>query len=140
MRFLETDGGKQFSHHPKEDRDCTVLAMAVACGVSYDEAHDMLREAGRRRNCAFAFPSRRNLSAQIGDWWLEYYAPARGETLGRFADRNRTGSWIVGVNLPGEGGHIVAVRNGIVRDHPRWPEDTPLVEIWSLSRVPRFFD
>lgn len=32
----------------KENRDCTVVAVAVVCGVSYEEAHKAMKEAGRK--------------------------------------------------------------------------------------------
>jgi len=34
-----------------ERQDCTVIAIAIACGVTYQEAHKALKDAGRRSRC-----------------------------------------------------------------------------------------
>lgn len=45
--FVESTGGRteQYAH---ENNDCTVRALANACEVSYQEAHDYMRSHGRK--------------------------------------------------------------------------------------------
>lgn len=132
MRFLETDGGRSFSKRPKQRADCTVMSVANACGVSYDEAFEALRSVGRKNNCAFMFPHPRCFSAQIGDWWFEYWEPMKPVTVAEFVRDNRKGSWVVGLR-----DHVFALKNGIVRDEELPDGDMPIVEVWSVSPVPK---
>lgn len=40
----------------REPSDCTVRATALACAVSYEEAYEALRRAGRIKGHGFAYP------------------------------------------------------------------------------------
>lgn len=44
---------KRKEHH--ETNDCTVVALATVCGVSYDDAHACLKLHGRKNRKGFAF-------------------------------------------------------------------------------------
>lgn len=47
FRTILTDGGRATSSHPLENNDCSVRAVSLVTGLSYDEAWDELRGAGR---------------------------------------------------------------------------------------------
>lgn len=47
MKHCFTDAGR-FQYEPKEKRDCTVRAMAVASDSSYKQAHALMKSYGRR--------------------------------------------------------------------------------------------
>lgn len=133
MRYIQTDGGRQFSKRPMQRNDCTVIAVAVACNLTYDEAYDALKDAGRRSNRAFLFPTARNLSGHVGDFWFGFWEPRGKDTLGQFTKRNPKGAFLIGVP-----DHIFAVKNGIVWDSydERWLESTEVREVWSIARIP----
>ncbi len=50
-----TDGGRASSSRPRQRNDCTVRALAIAGGLSYDDAYDLLKEAGRKCSRGFQF-------------------------------------------------------------------------------------
>lgn len=46
--FKKHDGGRSKSSHRKEKNDCTVRALALVTGASYDDAHDFIKQEGSR--------------------------------------------------------------------------------------------
>ncbi len=44
IKLNATDGGKVAAGFEHEYNDCAVRALAVSTGISYGDAHDMLRE------------------------------------------------------------------------------------------------
>ena len=135
MRFVETDGGRQFSKRPSQRNDCTVVAVVMATGMSYDEVYDHLTLLGRESNKGFIFPTggTRVLSGPIGNWWLHYWPPdwEDHETLGEFVKANPRGTWII--NTPE---HVFTVKGGIIFDmFPHGPNETVL-GVWAPLRIP----
>jgi hypothetical protein len=54
--FIYNDGGKIKCGYNYEQLDCTVRAVAIACKISYKEAHDKLKNWGRKdRHCCYNF-------------------------------------------------------------------------------------
>ena len=51
--FRYSDGGRHDSKHTHEDNDCTVRAIAIAFGISYDDAYNFLRYHGRKPSDAY---------------------------------------------------------------------------------------
>jgi hypothetical protein len=49
-----TDGGRRKEGFTQEKNDCTVRAVAIACEVSYADAHEELRQRGRKDGKGFA--------------------------------------------------------------------------------------
>lgn len=47
MKFLKSDGGRQFLH-PHETSDCTVRSLAHAGQMSYADAHGFMKAGGRK--------------------------------------------------------------------------------------------
>jgi hypothetical protein len=94
-----------------EEADCTVRAFAVWAGVSYAEAHAIMREAGRKDRCGLAHDA-------LGTLLRQYGKPCRigvkNVTLSQFVQRHPKGRYYVAVY-----GHALAVIDGIVHDwHP----------------------
>ena len=56
MNFRLTDAGRAGSRTPKERNDCTVRVLALACNLSYDQAHQLLAEHGRKWGRGFNLP------------------------------------------------------------------------------------
>ena len=56
--WQSTDAGRSTSNRPRQKNDCTVRALALTRGLSYDTAYDVLANAGRQ--CSKGF--------HIGDW------------------------------------------------------------------------
>ena len=137
MRFMESDGGRSESFSPSETNDCTVVAVAVACGLDYNKAHALLRSLGRKDQSGFAFPVGRvrTSSGQIGDFWFQFFSPADSETVQDFIMANPKGTWILGTTL-NLAGHVLCVKNGIVRDHTRPHPKARVKEVWSVSPFP----
>ena len=50
-----SDGGRSTSKRPRQHNDCTVRALAIACSLSYDDAYDLLKAAGRLCSRRFQF-------------------------------------------------------------------------------------
>lgn len=50
---IVTDAGRSLSKRPKSHNDCTVMALANATGLPYDEAYDILAKAGRKPHKGF---------------------------------------------------------------------------------------
>jgi hypothetical protein len=38
----------RWGNHPNETNDCSVIALAIAARITYDEAHDAMRRQGRK--------------------------------------------------------------------------------------------
>jgi hypothetical protein len=47
MKYVIDDAGRA-AHSPGEDRDCTVRALAIAFGVEYGLAHEIMASTGRK--------------------------------------------------------------------------------------------
>lgn len=55
--FVSSAGGRAASKRPRQKLDCTVRALALARGIGYDAAYDILAEAGRGCSKRFDFSS-----------------------------------------------------------------------------------
>jgi hypothetical protein len=51
--YQYTDGGRTQSKRPRQKGDCTVRALVLTCDLPYDDAYDMLKDAGRRSHTGF---------------------------------------------------------------------------------------
>ena len=64
------DGRAPTSRRPKQANDCSVWALALARGLSYDDAYETLKAAGRTCSTKFKMTA-----------WLEDQPWARGATF-----------------------------------------------------------
>lgn len=55
LPFQVSDAGRAQSRRPRQANDCTVRALALACGMPYDEAYAILAAAGRSSGGRFQF-------------------------------------------------------------------------------------
>ena len=101
-----------------ETNDCTVMALSIACSVTYREAHEALKEAGRPHQKGCRMPTQ--LAALV----------SLGRTLKR-VDMPKAKTMIsLGRTLPSRGifwaytskrRHVAACRGGVVLD---WSANT----------------
>jgi hypothetical protein len=54
-KSVQYDAGRSLSRRPRQQRDCTVRAIATACDLEYDHAYDLLKQAGRKSHSGFPF-------------------------------------------------------------------------------------
>lgn len=109
--WVLSDGGRATSRRPAQRNDCTVRALVIARGLSYDGAYDCLKAAGRK--CSRGFDFARWMSRQT--WATKLSFPARkGErcmTLAAFCGSHPEGTFIVRVAK-----HVLAVKDGVAYD------------------------
>jgi hypothetical protein len=48
MQIKHTDGGREQAGFQNEWNDCSVRALAIAAGITYGQAHDLLKAQGRK--------------------------------------------------------------------------------------------
>lgn len=130
---MYTDGGRSVSKHPNNDNDCAIVAVATACGWSYDETYALLYRLGFRASKGFEFPTGkvRAPSGPIGDYWFQMFNPDQDETIGQFIRANPRGTWLVGIY-----GHIFCVKNGVLWDHTKHSQHRVVKEIWGVYKMP----
>jgi hypothetical protein len=124
MRALVfTDAGRSSSRRPRQANDCTVRSLALAVGVSYDEAYDELRRRGRKASRGFVWPPSPPRDDEVFGVQLRWVSfPARkGQprmNTERFVmdERFEWGTWILD-----QAKHVCVVIDGVVHDdHPTW--------------------
>ena len=130
----EPDVGKQDSKRPKNRRDCTVVALAVSCGVDYDTAYDELAQRGRKSSTGFWFPSsvksRRNdtvLGVTFTWYPLQAVKGERRMTPTVFVHEHPSGKFVLRLSK-----HVVAVIDGVVYD-PAGRLDACVYGYWAAS-------
>src|SRR6185369_10199031 len=86
------DGGMSTSSYSFETNDCAVRALALACKMSYDEAHERLKKQGRkdRRGTRFL---KTILRSKIPDYDIEVVDFK--STVFKFMQNKPIGSYIV---------------------------------------------
>ena len=113
IKLTETDGGKVASGFPDEFNDCAVRALALSTKINYGDAHDMLRERGRRdrrgTRTAWLESSLTSL-ASLGVKWNKM-EEGRHLTLAQFIASHRTGRYIVITRS-----HGLALIDGVIHD------------------------
>lgn len=117
----------------REKNDCTVKAIAAACGVSYGKAHRTLAKLGRQRGRgASLMMIHRAVDAVMGtatDYHHTYKGSDIGLTLNRFRKAHPTGSYIICSR-----GHAMAVVEGELID---WTADTAgrrkVTNVWRIK-------
>ena len=114
----------------KEDRDCTVKALAIALGTSYERAHRHLelhcnRRRGRGIKSSLVLPkSLRNTPYKIGP-----YSSSNKVSLSTFCKNHPKGRFYVAVS-----GHAIAVVDGVVYDY----KDAPRRMVkWAIRVFPK---
>lgn len=113
--FLATDAGRSTSRRPRQKNDCTVRALALATGSTYDEAYEALAAAGRKCAGRFHFGRWAKDATFNGHRFVWRPFPAiKGELRMnpvRFAMANPKGSFILRVSK-----HVLAAVDGVLMD------------------------
>jgi hypothetical protein len=110
--FRHNDGGRSCSKRPKQKSDCTVCAVAIAFGMPYDCAYDLLRDAGRKCSRGFAFHDWARRHPNLLEWIS--FPAVKGQTRmnpAKFCNQFRSGAWICR-----SAKHVFAVIDGVIQD------------------------
>lgn len=105
------DGGRALSKRPKQKNDCTVRALAIARGLAYDEAYDILAEAGRKCTRGFNMPNWLNKQPWATKMPFQATKGERRMNPASFCKMYQTGRYICRVSK-----HVFAVIDGEVYD------------------------
>ena len=126
--FRQTDGGRALSRRPKQAHDCTVRALALARGLAYDEAYDLLMAAGR--GCSRGF--------RLGDWlkgqsWAQKtsFQAIKGQKRMnpvRFCAEYPTGTFICKAAK-----HVFVVTEGVLLDEATVSEARCIYTAWAVT-------
>ncbi|REK56911.1 MAG: hypothetical protein DWQ49_09390 [Bacteroidetes bacterium] len=111
-KFLRLkEAGKNYN----ERNDCAVKAVAAACDLTYEQAHNLLRSYGRKSGSGTSFDSIiRPAVASVGFDLLRFYAPSAINTMRKILyGVNHSDTYFV---LTTNYRHIVCVKRGEVID------------------------
>lgn len=105
-----------------EDNDCSVVALAEIANISYELARDFMKKAGRKKGRGVRIPQ---IFAAIKMAGCDYdSSPVRGAEIAKFLGRKKLtvsmiekyGMFRDGVYLAFVANHVLAIKNGEVRD------------------------
>jgi len=102
-----TSAGREVSKHKNQDNDCTVRALALGEGLSYDEAYQILESYGRKSNRGFRMDVA--LSIRRDKWKHLDDIPKRVKDFLGVCDKTKT--YIICVH-----GHVFCVKNQQIHD------------------------
>lgn len=124
--FHMADGGRSTSKRPKQKQDCTVRALALATGVSYDVAYDFLMSWGRVSSQKFKMvdflreAERSDITILDHHLVRHVFLAVKGKkrmSVGEFPKGHPTGKYIIC-----QAKHVSAVLSGVVCDEEWNPE------------------
>jgi hypothetical protein len=126
--WVNSDGGRSTSKRKAQKNDCTVRALAIARQLPYDDAYDILKEAGRK--CGRGFDFVKWIETQ--PWATKISFPAvKGKprmTPAQFCRDYPKGTYILRVTK-----HVVAVRDGVVFDTFENRPDRCVYTAWAVA-------
>ncbi len=127
--YVRCDAGRSASRRPRQKNDCTVRALALSRGLPYDDAYDLLKEAGR--GCGERFDLGRWLDGQV--WATKISFPAiKGEPRMNpveFRRRYPVGTYVCRVAK-----HVFTVIDGVVMDDKPVRGDRCIYTAWQINR------
>lgn len=127
--WVKSDAGRASSRRPRQTNDCTVIALALARRLSYDDAYDQLRAAGRQSGRRFNF--RPWIEAQ--GWARRIAFPAvKGRprmTPVRFVQDFPKGYYILRTAH-----HAIACIDGVLYDQVAVRESMCVYAAWEVTR------
>lgn len=126
--FIQSDGGRGASRRPKQSNDCTVRALAIARNMAYDDAYDLLAEAGRK--CARGFHLQHWLNDQPFARKMAFQAVKgqRRMNPAAFCARFTKGRYICRASK-----HVFAVIDGVLYDTARNRPDRCIYTAWEIA-------
>lgn len=127
-----TDAGRTSSRRPRQTNDCTVRALALSVGLSYDEAYDYLAAKGRK--CGKGFHLEILLNKWPGVDKLSFPAK-KGEprmSLASFVTSHPSGTYVVRTAK-----HVQAVINGVIHDTHATRLSRCVYTAWQINSIER---
>ena len=130
--FKFDDAGRSQSKRSRQQNDCTVRALALAVDISYDEAYDILKEAGRKCGAGFHFKDWVT-TAQVNNCKFEWisFPATKGERRmnpQKFCNTFPSGKYIARVAK-----HVFCVIDGVVHDTFESAEDRCIYGCWKVN-------
>mgnify|MGYP003609531880 CR=1 FL=1 len=125
--FQRSDAGRAESKRPRQQNDCTVRAVALARGLPYDQAYDLLMSAGRKASRKFSVTA--FLKAKPWAEWVSLPAVKgqRRMNPATFHKRFPTGTYICKA-----ANHVFAVIEGMVFDTDLPRPDSCIYGAWAI--------
>ena len=130
--FKYSDAGRSGSRRPKQSNDCTVRALAIVCGIEYDQAYDLIAAAGRKSGKGFYFREFIDSKKANGFMFTWMSFPAiKGETRMnpvKFCQRYTNGRYIIKTAR-----NVAAVIDGVLYDVAPERSDRCVYGAWNIS-------
>jgi hypothetical protein len=107
-----TRDGSKYAALSTEQRDCSVRALSIATGRSYEECHQLFAQAGRTTGRGTSVKASRIVhEARLGLTPITTYREWGYPTLHYFAETHPTGRYILHTST-----HAFALVDGVVHD------------------------
>ena len=105
------------SEKMNEDRDCSVKALALTTHLSYEKAHQILKEQGRKPRRGVPMMSIQCSFAMAGYKLVDVTSKINAKTVKSFGNLKlpKTNKYLISTS-----GHIVAARSNNVLDWTKW--------------------
>ena len=108
-------------HYPEEHNDCSVLALAVACEVSYGKAQAELARQGRvtgeGATMHMIMCAAHNLGWNIRSVSTEVMRSTSAPTLARIRDDLAKAATLMAIVYSKGSGHVLTIKNGAIIDY-----------------------
>jgi len=98
------------AEHYKDDDACSVIAIAIACNVSFGKAQAAMRRAGRKDSHGATLSAMRDAITELGFMCKSWDTSTR-PTVAQFK------KYVEGAVLVVTKGHVSCVLDGIVHDY-----------------------
>lgn len=133
--FQWNNAGKEDSKRPKQDNDCTVIALSIATGITYDEAYDHLKKKyGRKCNKGCFFPKQRSDDETMGYTftWQSFQAVKgqRRMNPSQFCKDFAEGTYIVKTAK-----HVFVISDGVAQGTLEERPDRCIYGCWKVEPV-----
>jgi len=123
------DAKRNLSKRPLAQNDCTVRALALVTGASYDAAYDQLAAAGRKSGEGFDIGAYLKKAGVLWGYKVQKIKVPRALTLDRLM-AERPDRIIIETS-----DHVIAVLKGRAHDMIRLPGDSRVYAVWKFRRV-----
>lgn len=129
---IVSDGGR-IGFAPNEKLDCTVRAFAIATGMTYGDAHTVIKREGRkdRHTVWFRTIIRKSLSARIWNGKMFDEQHDTEMTIGQFVNMHPTGRYLIEIRS-----HVVAMIDGTIYDITPPRPKQKVIAAWELVSIP----
>lgn len=128
------DGGRKESKRSKQRNDCTVRALAIATGIPYDEAYDLLAAAGRKSGSGFNIKKWAPTASvnNFGFKWIAFPAVSGQRRMNpmTFCKQYSTRTYIARVAK-----HVFAVIDGVIYDTHEPRADCCIYGVWEIIKL-----